>query len=74
MSAAQLFFTIIERFHWQFITVPGIKTRKGKRGNSTIDLTFALEDIATQIIHWKIDAGLDCDSDHLSVVTTIDWS
>ncbi|KAM3563331.1 hypothetical protein ARSEF4850_002398 [Beauveria asiatica] len=44
-----------------------------KDGDSTIDLTFATENLASRTIHCKIVNQLDCDSDHLPVDVAIDW-
>jgi ribonuclease HI len=73
-GAAQPLLTIIENFHLQLLTAPGAPTHRWKDGQSTIDLTFASEDIASRVIHCRIDSRLDHDSDHLPIATTIDWS
>ncbi|KAM3563335.1 hypothetical protein ARSEF4850_002402 [Beauveria asiatica] len=53
--------------------VPGTTTHRWKDGDSTIDLTFATENLASRTIHCKIVNQLDCDSDHLPVDVAIDW-
>jgi SET domain len=45
-----------------------------KDGESTIDLTFASEDMASRVIHCKIDPRLDHDSDHLPITVAFNWS
>lgn len=72
--SAQELLTIIEDFHLQLLTVPGTPTHRWKDGESTIDLTFASEEVASRIIHYKIDKSLDCDSDQLPIALAIDWS
>ena len=72
--AAQPLLTIIEDFDLHLLTVPGTTTHRWKDGESTIDLTFASEDIASRAIHCKVDARLDYDSDHLPIAIAIDWS
>ena len=47
MAAAQPLLTIIEDFHLQLLTVPGTPTHRWSGGESTIDLTFASEDVAS---------------------------
>jgi hypothetical protein len=54
--------------------VPGTLTHWWKDGESTIDLTFGSEDIASRTIYCKIDTSLDHDSDHLPIAIAIDWS
>ena len=73
-SSAQHLLAIIEEFQLRLLTVPGTPTHRWKDGESTIDLTFASEDVATRLIHCKIDKRLDCDSDHLPIAVVIDWS
>ncbi|KAJ6114107.1 hypothetical protein N7512_007552 [Penicillium capsulatum] len=65
---------IIEDSQLQLLTVPGTPTHRWKDGESTIDLTFASEDIAAHVTCCKIDKGLDCDSDHLPIALAINWS
>lgn len=72
--SAQQLLTIIVEFQLQLLTVAGTTTHRWKDGETTIDLTFASEDLASQVIHWKIDHRLDCDSDHLPIAIAIDWS
>jgi ribonuclease HI len=74
VQAAEPLLNIIEGFDLQLLTVPGTPTHRWKDGESTIDLTFASEDIASRVIHCRIDTRLDHDSDHLPIATTIDWS
>ena len=74
IPAAQPLLTIIEDFHLQLLTVPGTSTHRWKDGESTIDLTFASEDVASRTIYCKVDTSLDCDSDHLPIAIAIDWS
>ena len=74
MAAAQPLLTIIEDFHLQLLTVPGTPTHRWSGGESTIDLTFASEDVASRTIYCKVDTSLDCDSDHLPIAVAIDWS
>ena len=71
--AAQLL-NVVEDFQLQLLTVRGTTTHRWQDGESTIDLTFASEDIASNVVHWRIDHRLDCDSDHLPVDVAIDWS
>lgn len=74
ISAAQSLLTIIEEFHLQLLTAPGTPTHRWSQGESTIDLTFGSEDVASRIIYCKIDTALDHDSDHLPVAVAIDWN
>jgi ribonuclease HI len=73
IRAAQPLLRIVESFHLQLLTVPGTTTRRWAEGESTIDLTFASEDIASRLIHCRVDAQSDYDSDHLPIATSIDW-
>jgi hypothetical protein len=73
-QSAQELITIIEDLQLQLLTVPGTPTHRWKDGESTLDLTFASEDLAPRIIHCKIDWSLDYDSDHLPITLAIDWS
>ena len=73
IRAAQPLLTIVEDFHLQLLTVPGTLTHRWKDRESTIDLTFATEEIASRTIHCKVDSRLDCDSDHLPIEIAIDW-
>ena len=74
IAAAQSLLTIIEDFHLQLLTAPGTPTHRWSSGESTIDLTFASEEVASRTVYCKVDARLDCDSDHLPVAVSIDWS
>jgi len=71
--SAQPLLAIIEDFQLQLLTVPGTPTHRWKDGESTIDLAFASEDVASRLIHCKIDSSLDYDSDHLPIAVAIDW-
>ena len=70
----QQLLTIIEGFQLQLLTERGASTHRWKEGESTIDLTFASENLATGVIHCRIDRRLDHDSDHLPISLVIDWS
>lgn len=74
ISAVQPLLTIIEDFHLQLLTAPGATTHRWNGGESTIDLTFASEEVASRIVHCKVAAELDCDSDHLPIAIAVDWS
>jgi ribonuclease HI len=74
IRAAQPLLAIAEDFQLELITVPGTPTHRWKDGESTIDLAFASEDVASRVIHCKIDTRLDYDSDHLPIGVAIDWS
>ncbi|KAM0664344.1 hypothetical protein ACQRIU_006927 [Beauveria bassiana] len=50
-SRAEELLTIVETFQLQLLTVPGTVTHRWKDGDSTIDLTFATEDLASRTIH-----------------------
>jgi hypothetical protein len=71
---AKSLLTIVEDSHLQLLTVPGTTTHRWKDGESIIDLTFTLEDVASYIIYCKVDIKLDYNSDHLPIATAIDWS
>ena len=73
-SRADQLLTLVEDFQLQLITVPGTATHRWQGGESTIDLTFASEDVASNVIRCKIDRRLDYDSDHLPIAVAIDWS
>ena len=72
--SAQGLLTIIEDFQLQLLTELGTPTHRWNGGESTIDLTFATEDLASRIAYCKIEPKLDCDSDHLPISVAIDWS
>jgi hypothetical protein len=74
IPATQPLLTIIENTNLQLLTVPGTPTHRWKDGETTIDLTFASENVASRTIYCKVDASLDCDSDHLPITIVIDWS
>ena len=74
MLDAQPLLTTIEESQLQVLTVPGTTTHRWKQGESTIDLTFASEDVASRTIYCKVDTSLDCDSDHLPIAIAVDWS
>ena len=73
-SRAERLLTIAEDFQLELLTVPGTTTHRWQGGETTIDLTFASEDVAANMIHCKIDRKLDYDSDHLPIAVAIDWS
>ncbi|PWI64463.1 hypothetical protein PCL_10441 [Purpureocillium lilacinum] len=70
---AQQLLTIIEDFQLELLTEPGVPTHRWKDGESTIDLTFASEDLVSRTIQCKIDRRLDCDSDHLPIGVALEW-
>jgi ribonuclease HI len=72
--SAEHLLRIIEDSQLQLLTVPGTPTHRWKDGESTIDLTFASEDVAAGVTHCKIDKDLDCDSDHLPIALAVNWS
>jgi ribonuclease HI len=72
-SGANQLLSIIEDFQLHLLTVPGTPTHRWKDGESTIDLTFASEDLASRVIHCRIDIDLDCDSDHLPIALAFEW-
>ncbi|OAL73285.1 hypothetical protein A7D00_3060 [Trichophyton violaceum] len=65
--------TIVEDFQLQLLTVPGTTTHRWQGGESTIDLTFATEDLTLRLIHCRVDSSLDYNSDYLSIAVAIDW-
>ncbi|OAQ57795.2 reverse transcriptase [Pochonia chlamydosporia 170] len=71
--SSQQLITIIEDFQLELLTEPGTPTHRWKDGESTIDLTFASEDLTSHVTHCKIDRSLDCDSDHLPISVAIEW-
>jgi hypothetical protein len=73
-SSVQGLLTIIEEFQLQLLTEPGTSTHRWKDGESTIDLTFASEELAGRVVHCKIDREVNCDSDHLPIALAVDWS
>ena len=73
IAACQPLLAIIEDFQLQLLTVPGTTTHRWKDGETTIDLTFATEEVATRTIYCQVDTSRDCDSDHLPIATAIDW-
>jgi ribonuclease HI len=74
IAAAEPLLTLIEESQLRLLTVPGTSTHRWKEGESTIDLTFASEDLASRTIYCKPDTELDCDSDHLPIAISIDWN
>ena len=66
--------TITEEFQLQLLTVPGTPTHRWKDGESTIDLSFATEDLASRVVYCIIDKRLDCDSDHLPIALAVVWN
>ena len=73
IAAAQPLITMIEEFHLQLLTVPGTTTHRWKDGESTIDLTFGSEGVASRMIYCRVDPSRDCDSDHLPISMAIAW-
>jgi hypothetical protein len=73
IPAAQPLLTIIEDFHLDLLTAPGTITHRWKSGESTIDLAFASGDVASRIIHCRVDTRLDHNSDHLPIAVVINW-
>ena len=65
---------IIEDHNLQLLTAHGATTHRWNGGESTIDLTFASEEIATSMYYCKNARNLDCDSDHLPIGITLSWS
>ena len=74
-TAAQPLITLMQDFHLSLLTTPGMPTHRWREGNSTIDLTFASENLTSHTMYYKIEGDLDCDSDHLPVVSSVicDW-
>lgn len=75
ITAAQPLLAIVEKYNLKLMTALGTSTHRWKTGESTIDLTFASEELASRTIKCKIDNRLDCDSDHLLIAVVIerDW-
>jgi ribonuclease HI len=73
-TLTQPLITILEDFQFQLLTVPGTTTRRGHTSTSTIDLTFATEEVASRVTYCRVDTRLDSDSDHLPIETTIEWN
>jgi hypothetical protein len=73
IRASQPLLAIIEDFQLQLLTVPGTTTHRWKDGETTIDLTFGSEAVASRTIYCQVDTSRDCDSDHLPVATAITW-
>ena len=73
-SRAEQLLGLIEDFQLQLLNVHGMTTHRWHGGESTIDLTFASENIASHVVHWRIDNRLDHDSDHLPIDVAVDWS
>jgi hypothetical protein len=73
IAAAQPLITMIEEFHLRLLTVPGTTTHRWKDGESTIDLTFGSEGVASRMIYCRVDPSRDCDSDHLPISMAIAW-
>jgi ribonuclease HI len=72
--SAEHLLRIIEDYQLQLLTVPGTPTHRWKDGESTIDLTFASEDVAARVTYCKIDKSLDRDSDHLPIALVVNWN
>ena len=73
-TTAQPLLAMVEQFHLQLLTVPGTATHRWKDGQSTIDLTFASEEMASRMIYCRVDPSRDCDSDHLPISMAFTWS
>jgi len=73
IAATQPLLTIIEDFQLRLLTVPGTTTHRWKTGETTIDLTFGTEGVASRTIYCRVDTSRDCDSDHLPIATAIAW-
>jgi hypothetical protein len=73
-TLTQPLITILEDFQLQLLTVPDTITRRGHTGTSTIDLSFATEEIASRVTYCRIDTRLDNDSDHLPIEVTAEWN
>jgi len=73
ITATQPLLTIIEDFELKMLTVPGTTTHRWKDGETTIDLTFGTEGVASRTIYCRVDTSRDCDSDHLPIATAITW-
>lgn len=73
-TLTQPLITILEDFQLQLLTVPGTITRRGHTGSSTIDLTFATEEVASRVTYCRVDPRLDSDSDHLPIEITVEWN
>lgn len=71
---AQHLLTIKENFQLHLLTAPGAATHRTSDGKSTIDLTFATEQVADSVIRCRIEKSLDHDSDHLPIATVLDWN
>jgi ribonuclease HI len=72
-AATQPLLAIIEDFQLRLLTVPGTTTHRWKNGETTIDLTFGSEDVASRTVYCRVDTSRDCDSDHLPIATAITW-
>ena len=72
-ASAQPLLTIVEDFQLHLLTTPGAPTHRWRDGESTIDLTFATEGLASCLLHCRIDKDRDCDSDHLPIATAFAW-
>jgi len=73
IAATQPLLTIIEDFQLRLLTVPGTTTHRWRTGETTIDLTFGTEGVASRTIYCRVDTSRDCDSDHLPIATAIAW-
>lgn len=73
IGASRPLLAIIEDFQLQLLTVPGTITHRWKDGETTIDLTFGSEGVASRTIFCHLDTSRDCDSDHLPIATAITW-
>jgi hypothetical protein len=73
IAATQPLLAIIEDFQLRLLTVPGTTTHRWKDGETTIDLTFGSEGVASRTVYCRVDTSRDCDSDHLPIATAITW-
>jgi hypothetical protein len=59
IEASQPLLSIIEDFQLKLLTVPGTTTHRWKDVETTIDLTFASEGVASRMIYWRVDTSRD---------------
>jgi ribonuclease HI len=74
IAAAQPLLAVIEAYNLRMLTAPGTTTHRWNGGESTIDLAFASEEVASRVVSCKVDNRLDHDSDHLPVAVVIEWN
>ena len=72
-AASQPLLTIIKDYQLQLLTVPGTTTHRWKDGESTINLTFAIEGVASRTIYCRIDTNRDYNSNYLPIATAVAW-